>query len=263
MNLYSLLYHDVISGQNLDSSGFRGKTSSLYKLSVSSFRIQMKRLAEVADQPPYLVTQLGQDSKSIPRFALTFDDSGKSSLEIADILEEHAWHGHFFVPTDYIGKRGFLNKGELAELSKRGHVVGSHSCSHPLRMSSLPPDKLFHEWKASKETLSDIINSTVDAASIPGGTYSDEIVRAASRAGIKYLFTSEPNHNPQKLHDTIVFGRYLIKRNTPNSSCASLTKGNKLLVFKSKSHWFAKSLIKSILGKYYIPVRKTIVALFN
>ena len=68
----------------------------------------------------------------------TFDDGGVSYYTVvADRLEAQGWRGHCFVSTDFIGQRGFLTAAQIRELDARGHVIGSHSASHPARFSTL------------------------------------------------------------------------------------------------------------------------------
>jgi len=43
------------------------------------------------------------------------------------LLEARGFSGHFFVTANFIGTRGFVGRGDIRELARRGHVVGSHS----------------------------------------------------------------------------------------------------------------------------------------
>ena len=42
---------------------------------------------------------------------------------VADELEQMGWRGHFFITSDWIGRRGFLTAGQIRELRRRGHVA--------------------------------------------------------------------------------------------------------------------------------------------
>ena len=72
-------------------------------------------------------------------FLITVDDGGVSYYTVvADRLERLGWRGHCFVTTDMIGQRGFLTRRQIRELDGRGHIIGSHSASHPTRCGSTP-----------------------------------------------------------------------------------------------------------------------------
>src|SRR5205823_4330182 len=92
---------------------------------------------------------------------ITFDDGGRSAMAAADMLEARGRIGHFFITTNYIGTRGFLTEEQIRELAARGHVLGSHSCSHPLRMGHCSWPQLLNEWTRSRSILSGVIGVEV------------------------------------------------------------------------------------------------------
>ena len=77
----------------------------------------------------------------------------------AEMLEERGWSGHFFITTNYIGTYGFVTRTEIQELANRGHTIGAHSCSHPLRMARCTWQQLVEEWSRSCSTLGGIIGT--------------------------------------------------------------------------------------------------------
>ena len=84
---------------------------------------------------------------------ITFDDGGVSALQTtADLLEKYGWRGVFFVTTDRIGTPTFLNADHVRELHRRGHVIGSHSCSHPERMSCCGPEQTVGRMEAQSRS---------------------------------------------------------------------------------------------------------------
>jgi peptidoglycan/xylan/chitin deacetylase (PgdA/CDA1 family) len=122
--------------------------------------------------------------QEVPVF-LTFDDGGIGAYRyVADELEEHGWRGHFFIATDWIGRQGFLGRHQNRELRNRGHVVGSHSCSHPERMSHLSSDGLTKEWSESCAILGDIVGEQIKVASVPNGYYSRKVGKTAAAASM-------------------------------------------------------------------------------
>ena len=157
------------------------------------FAKHLAALAETLARGPSTVGELLTGTMSRAPWLITFDDGGVSAYtEIADRLEEKNWRGHFLIATGFISRRGFLSSEQIRELRRRGHVIGTHSDSHPLRMAACSWEQLVREWSTSVAKLSDILGEQIEIASVPGGHYSRRVAEAAARAGIKALFTSEP-----------------------------------------------------------------------
>jgi len=106
--------------------------------------------------------------------------------------------------TDRIDTPGFLNRGQLRSLRQRGHVIGSHSCSHPQRISSCNDAELAHEWGESTRVLAEIAGEPIITASVPGGFLLRAGGGGAAAAGIRYLFTSEPTDKTWIVADCLV-----------------------------------------------------------
>src|SRR5213594_5042312 len=145
MRAASLLFHDVYIGE-VDESGFSSDAANRYKLSLRDFDAQLAALAGVCPNAPLLATDLIGSRREFP-FLITFDDGGVSYYTVvADRLEALGWRGHCFVTTDVIGRSGFLTADQIRELDARGHVIGSHSASHPTRFSSRTARDMLNEW---------------------------------------------------------------------------------------------------------------------
>ena len=87
---------------------------------------------------------------------------------------------------------GFVSGPQMREMVARGHVIGSHSYSHPKRMGGCPPETIAEEWRRSVDVLQDVLGAPVLTASVPGGFYTRPVGVAAAAAGIRVLFTSAP-----------------------------------------------------------------------
>src|SRR5882724_2225632 len=155
--LLSLLYHDVYA-ESPGESGFEGAAAERYKLPLADFEGQLRRLDRVLHDPPVRVTGPRDLIAHAAPVALTVDDGGLSyhSL-VAQRLEARGWRGYCFVTTSCIGRRGFLHKHHLRELRARGHVIGSHSVTHPGRFAACAPEEMLREWRESRSTLQDIL----------------------------------------------------------------------------------------------------------
>ena len=62
--------------------------------------------------------------------SLTFDDGVASHLVAADLLEERGLRGTFYVPSGFVGKKGYLRWDDVRALASRGHEIGGHTASH-------------------------------------------------------------------------------------------------------------------------------------
>lgn len=246
MRFITLLYHDVVPAGHPEASGFPGGDSSIYKLGIDHFRCHLNAIDSVADQSQIL---------------LTFDDGGVSAHQyIADLLEAKGWRGHFFVTTDWIGRPAFLNSGQIRDLHRRGHQIGSHSCSHPARLSYCPRGEILREWSESVAVLADVIGEPVRLASAPGGYYSRTVAETAAEAGIQTLFTSEPQTSTEIISGCLVRGRYTIQRGTSARTAAAIASGRILPRYGQYVYWNLKKAAKVAGGAHWLRARKWILA---
>lgn len=257
MKTIALLYHDVIVGSDYDNSGFAGKGAAVYKLKSEDFKQHISAISRAIMSTPALVGQEPQQGK--PIFCLTFDDGGISALHIAEVLAQYGWKGHFFITSDYLGTKKFLSSDNIRVLVKEGHVIGSHSCSHPDPMSACSFEQLVKEWCQSRAKLEDILGSAVVTASLPGGYYSKNITVAASDAGIKFLFTSEPVKTSWKVGNCQVLGRYTIWRGMSPEVAASIASGKKNEQTKQYILWNTKKIAKTLGGNLYLKLRERLI----
>src|SRR5688572_23374171 len=150
--MVSLLFHDVFVEQP-NESGFSSPAADRYKLALAEFDAQVSGLLAATG--------------AIPPACLTFDDGGVSYYTIvADRLEARGWRGHCFVSTDFIGRPGFLTAAQIRDLDARGHVIGSHSASHPARFSACAFPHMVREWADSRLRLEDLLGHGVHVASV-------------------------------------------------------------------------------------------------
>ncbi len=238
----ALMYHDVVADGADDGSGFPGRDAALYKVTTRQFE---RHLAVIA------ALRRGT--------AITFDDGGVSAMYAADALERFGLAGHFFVTTNYIGTRGFLQRNDIRALHARGHVVGSHSASHPLRMGHCSRPRLVDEWSRSCAVLEDIIGNPVVAASVPGGDFAPAVAEAAAHAGIARLFTSEPTATVRRVFGLDLHGRYTVQRWTTADTVQHLVRGDWLPRAGQALLWNAKKLSKRIGGERYLAVRRLLI----
>lgn len=242
---FALMYHDVIESGDYAASGFPGHGAAVYKLDRQDFARHLEAIHEAIGER---------------EVCLTFDDGGVSAHQtVAEMLEQYRWRGYFFVTTDWIGRAEFLGQEQIRELDRRGHVIGSHSCSHPTRMSRIPWDRMLREWNESTAQLAEIVGHPVEIASVPGGYYSRNVALAAAQAGIRTLFTSEPTARAKIVDGCRVIGRYVIQRGMGPEWSGGIAAGRIAPRLRQAAWWKAKQAAKALGGDLYLRLRESIL----
>lgn len=256
-----LLYHDVVAGDRFDQSGFRGAGSDIYKLGVEQFEAHLYVLQTRFPQGPTLL-QAGNPWLTETPFILTFDDGGESCVhEIAPRLEARGWRGYFFITTNRIGRPGFLTADQIVSLHRQGHVIGSHSATHPVIMSALDRNELLSEWRQSLKVLSDLLGAPVTSAAIPGGYLSRWVLETAAESNVRFLFTSEPTRRLRRFNQMQVIGRYSVKRTTSSETVAALAGQLSYAQIMQWLRWNVLKIAKKGLGPGYPFLRNQILSL--
>lgn len=209
----TFLYHDVTDDPR--NSGFQRQAAFPYKHKYAEFVENLDAIASSLCTPT-LVHNITFYERG-RYIVLTFDDGGKSALRVSEELARRSWPGHFFITTSRIGSRTFLSAQEIREIHGNGHIIGSHSHTHPDIFRAQSFEKMTEEWQVSCDVLSQLIGIPCDTASVPGGDISQNVFYAANQVGIRYLFTSEPRLTPQKVGECWILGRVCPKATTPVS----------------------------------------------
>lgn len=245
-----LMYHCVYLNNGTES-GFQNELAYDYKISKKNFETQVRTILNYSSNK--------KNSFNLPLF--TFDDGGVSVYTvIAPILEQYGQRGLFFISTGYINRPGFLTSKQILDLYKRGHLIGTHSHTHPINMADLSFEEIDNEWKKSISILSNIINDSIVYASIPNGYNSDCIMKAAFDNGICYLFTSVPTCRQKKYKSMDVLGRYVIlNRNSDKYvKCIVSSYTIRFLVYFK---FYVLLVLKKFLGRKYSAFRNFIIHL--
>lgn len=242
--MINLMYHCVYR-ESVAESGFQGIGPNLYKVDVERFERHILDAVEYCQKYP--------DTE----IAFTFDDGGISSYSlIAPLLERYGLKGIFFITTSQIGASGFLTPDQIADLDRRGHIIGSHSHSHK-EMSELSPEEIDFEWGKSLEILSEILHRPVVYASVPNGFESSAVMVSAANHGIRFLYTSAPTTKIRYCRETAIIGRYVILHNSPTDYISA-----RLVVGTYKAYLDIRfrmlHCLKKMLGNAYYPFRNFI-----
>ena len=236
--MHTLMYHDIARRAEREDVGFPGPLAARYKLEPDAFEAHLDALAATG-----LEVRTLDAGEAAPAVTVTFDDGGASAPLAGAALERRGWRGQFFVTSSRIGTPGFMSPEQLIELSRRGHLIGSHSHSHPTYMGRLTRAQLDEEWARSRAAIGEILGAAPRTASVPGGYLSSEVIAAAAAAGYELLFTSEPTARVIS-NGLAVRGRYTIWASTPAEVAAAYARGDRLACGRLWLEWNAKKLAK-------------------
>jgi peptidoglycan/xylan/chitin deacetylase (PgdA/CDA1 family) len=254
-----LMYHDVVERGGADASGFRGPGPGRYKVEHEAFAQQLDAALAATGRPPARLDVLVGSGARDGGWSLTFDDGGSSALTIAEELTRRGWSGTFFVSTAFVGHPGFIGPDEIRALHGMGQLVGSHSHSHPARMSALDRPALVEEWRRSVGELSALIDAPVTVASVPGGFYSREVGHAAATAGIRALCTSEPIRGLGRVDDCVIVGRHGVLSGTSAEQVGAIAAGAPLRWARARASWELRKAAKAVGGRRYLQLRTTLL----
>ncbi len=218
LELATLLYHEVTDDPT--SSGFQRAAAMPFKHRRRDFTQHLEAIAAAGRAP--VAADVIDFSLPGRHLLLTFDDGGISALHVSEALAARGWRAHFFITTAKLGTRTFLDAAGVRALHAAGHVVGTHSHSPPNVFRALAPATMLAEWCDSRARLEAILGAAVTTASVPGGDSSPEVERAARLAGLRLLFTSEPELAPRRAGRTWILGRACVKTTTSTAAVRAL-----------------------------------------
>lgn len=89
-----------------------------------------------------------------------------------------------------------------------GCRIGSHTVRHRA-LATLSPGEAFEELVESKRALEEILGHPVEEFAAPYGSYDDQVVELARRAGYTRFYTLDRTLHPRE-GDGFVVGRYLM-----------------------------------------------------
>lgn len=232
-NRIVLLYHEV--SDFVEESGFQNQDNLPYIHSISQFLRDLEIVKEV--------------SKNIDNeVVFTFDDGGVSNLRAAKLLKEREEKGYFFITTSKIGDNCFLDRKGVLEIDKMGHIIGSHSHTHPMIFKSLSYHKMLEEWRVSKDILENILGKKVEVCSIPGGDSDSKTYESALEVGFSKIFDSEPIVKKRSLDELEIIGRISIKNSTSEKEL------RKILTMEALPRLQRIRMIKKVIKTIFFPL---------
>ncbi len=204
--------------------GLQTSNDSRYLLKLSSFKEAVHLAIDEGIQFDLIAQNVENDNK----VRITQDDGGGSSLLLANFLSNLGIRCTFFIATDYIGQPSFLTPSEIRWLRSLGHMVGSHSHSHPNPFCLLDDRQLDYEVQKSQQILEDILMEKIKKFSIPGGESRSDTFKALSspKYALHEVCTSIPHRGViQRIGRTEFHGRFCIERCHSSQKILNAFKG--------------------------------------
>lgn len=245
----TFLYHDV--SDTPSESGFQRKSALPYKLTRKVFASHLDRIAD-SGLTPELITQI-DFQKPGKHVVLTFDDGGKGALHAAEELNRRGWRGHFFVTTGLLGSKTFLDASTARYLHSCGHMIGSHSHTHPDVFNSLSFEQMIFEWRESCDLLSELLATRCLTGSVPGGDVSRRVFQSANAVGMQFLFTSDPFVRSKREGNCRIIGRVCPKTGRPLADIQNLAE------FRGWNKELAQHRVKTTLKTVLFPLYRIYV----
>ena len=179
---------------------------------------------------------------------IAFDDGLESDYLISfPELDKRGFRATFYIITDCVGKRGYMNWGQIRELRRNGFEIGSHSVTHPCLLK-LDRDILFKELTQSKQILEDRLGEPIESFGVPYGFINREIVEIIIETGYTTVCTSKT-----ELVDSAtipkVYGRYGVRSGDSMKTFNVIVERQAFTLFKISLKEEGKNLLKRFMGR--------------
>ena len=127
---------------------------------------------------------LPRGSKQI---ALTFDDGPNDphTLHLLDVLAKHNVLATFFMIGGYVRERPDI----ALEVSKRGHVIGNHTFTHPF-LTFEPLDSVRQQLMDCRQALTSAVGEHSNLFRPPWGARRPAVFRVARQLGLEPIMWS-------------------------------------------------------------------------
>jgi len=182
-----LCYHQVRDWKATDS-----KDNRTYILPPEAFSSQVKMLHDSgynAILPGQLMDYLdGKGQLPTHPVLLTFDDGTASQYQNAlPQLDKAGYKAVFFIMTVVLNKPNYLSKAQIADLDKRGHIIGCHTWDHK-QVTRYKDNDWITELLKPKEELEKITGKPVTCFAYPNGAWNEASVDMLMKYGFTLAF---------------------------------------------------------------------------
>ena len=129
-----------------------------------------------------LDTVVGTTSRD-KRVALTFDDARDDFYHNAfPILEKRCLPASLFVTVDWVGRDGYMSKGQIAKVIEGRTTIGNHTMTHPHLDEIDRESDRRTEIIEAKQELEALFDIDIQQFSYPYGDYDTQAVKTVRRS---------------------------------------------------------------------------------
>ena len=249
MNHSILLYHEVTDfPERAKKIREIGPADSL---PTRQFEEQMAWISEGQNTNTKVVTVddlLREAADPFRKIVLTFDDGLIGNYLYAfNILEKYGFKATFFITVRSISRIvRFMSWEQIAALHKNGHLIQSHTMTHPM-LGVCDESQITYELETSKKTIEDKIGAPVKYLSLPFGSFDERVIKIAKDTGYQAIFTStcSTKDSNGKLYQ---FGRIHVKDTYSLKKFVRLIDPNPTQFLLTRTNEALKGLIKGMIG---------------
>ncbi len=150
---------------------------------------------------------------------ITFDDGYENNyINAFPLLEKYGFPATIFIPSDFVGKEGYLNLEQMREMTASVITMGSHTQSHQY-LPDLTADEQLVEIVSSKWALEKKLGHPVDFIAYPIGGFSNEIKEMVKKVGYQAACTT--NRGNDRLNKD-VYELNRVRFNNKDNNCLYL-----------------------------------------
>ena len=114
---------------------------------------------------------------------LTFDDAwADNHAHALEPLMASRLPSTIYVPSQLLGRPGYMTRSQLLEMMAAGCAVGGHTRTHP-DLRSCSDGQLEDEIRGGRLDLEDMLSAHVTSFAYPTGLYDARVVSAVGKAG--------------------------------------------------------------------------------
>lgn len=182
-----LCYHQIRDWKPSDS-----KVSKDYIIPIATFKAHMKMLADSGYHtilPDQLYDYLNYGTKLPSKpIMLTFDDTDLDQFTIAaPTMKQYGFKGVFFIMTVSLGRKNYMSKDQVKQLSDAGHVIGSHTWDHHNVKKYQGNDWMIQIDKPTKQ-LQEITGKPIKYFAYPFGLWNPQAIPELKKRGFIAAF---------------------------------------------------------------------------
>lgn len=235
------MFHSIGDGKDIEGA------DPNYSYSLKNYKALLAAIGpcvSLASRLAY-IDQSSKDRKLVgSNPILTFDDGHISNYVASELLvEQNSSTADFFVNSNNVGTKNYLDWNQLREMDSWGMSIQSHSSDH-IYLSDLSYTNQKKQLEFSKKTIEDNIGKPVIILAPPGGRYNDDTIRLCHELGYKHISISKPG----KWRGEYCSPRIPILRNSSKDNLLSCNDSTSLYMAKLISKYKITGLAKTVLG---------------